>query len=64
MFLACFPEIVKIFFLHFKWLENNLIRLGHQSVSSQRLDLDSVHICNKCAGWSSCGTLKIGAVII
>lgn len=64
MFLVCFPEIVKIFFDIFKWLENNLIRLGHQSVSIQRLDLYSLHICNKCAAWSACETLKIGAVVI
>ena len=31
-------------------------RLGHQTGSMQKLDLGSLHICCKCAAWSSCGS--------
>jgi hypothetical protein len=30
--------------------------LGYQSGSMQEVDLDSIHICSKCAAWSSCGS--------
>jgi hypothetical protein len=36
------------------------LRLNWQPVSSPGTDIGSLHICNSCVAWSSCGTLKSG----
>jgi hypothetical protein len=38
------------------WDHGGSQSLGHQPWSMQELDLDPLHICNKCAAWCSCGS--------
>jgi hypothetical protein len=37
------------------WAHGGSQRLSHRPKNMQSLDLDHLHICSRCAAWSSCG---------